>query len=443
MSDDDQYEEYEKRLDAFLKKYEYLSGGDNFENIRTITDDSELQDFRGAYHLMVYDRILDFVDMTLSWEESIGNPNYVAHNFLKNNFFSSPKTGNKYGISFVFKIFFPEIRNKTKFLFMVAYSNLKLHHTVYDFLGNHLSTECDTGVLVAFIIKSLNMNQLPDSIFQFGVKNTDKYFFNDPSSEITYLGIGEKEYSTVSASNILAGSFDLETMGIKHLKLIYPSFRQILTMGRYNGIAFEYDIWISRNWSKKWIINYYDDNSMSLFTHIPNKKVYDLLLSSPDVKISIKQRLISNYDNKPAQIESFINAMSRRFDQANHSIPDILPDEVKRIILEKTIKASFGEWRHHACTFHADEDGEGTRTFNTILNNIFSSPKKDDNDVEMEDVNNKKKRRPANLTGRGDRGKTKMAKTNATSRSFTIDQKKAIKRLAKKYKQAFEEFKSP
>ena len=397
-------------MQQVLRKLKGLSTTD-VEGLRDVINDDLMKGLDEGELLTVYDKILDFVDMTLDWDQQSLNPNIEAHRIITLMF--RENEGGKLEVTLNFKLVFHHIRNKTKFLYMMAFTDAPCDPSVFEFLGNYLNVECDTGILVAFILKSNDM-KVPDNVVQFWLRNSGRFFYHDPSCKSIYRGMGEIRYHTNVACNSLLGTLAGNIIDIKYMKLLYPSFVQVQNLGGPNGDAFDFDIWISQNWSQKWIVVYYNVNSMSLFAHIPNKKIYELLLDHPDVSSKTKSRLRSQYDMKGGQIKAFVKSMANKLDQANLSIPDILPDDVKRVILEKTVKASFREWRHHACTFHGDEEGESRKNFDIIFNEIFSS-----------------------------RSKAPSVETKATPRSFTTEQKKAIKKLAKKYKNAFEELKSP
>ena len=423
---------HEKELIEMLKNL----NPDDVEGLRNIMEHEYIMSLEIWEMMNVFDKALDFVDMSLDLSQQQLNPNIEVNKLLNLMFIDNDET-EQYEISLDLEIKFHAFRNKTKFLYMVAFSDHPFNQSVFEFFGNYLNAECDTGILTVFIIRSLKMNKIPSNIYQFWLRNQRRFFYHDPSCKTYYTSMDDTDYRVDSASNLLLGVFNKNTFDLQYAKHLYPSAGQIITLGAKYSEDYEFDVWVSKHWSKKFIIYYFNGFSyeFSLFAHIPNRKIYDLLLEDERVSGRTKDKLKKLYEEKQAGIESFTRIMSKIFDQANHSIPDILPDEVKKIILEKTIKASFAQWRHSACTFHGDEEGESVKTFDTILDNIFSSPKKDPN---------ASKKRTARQSGfKDDKGKTKWVKTKSEPRSFTAEQKKVIKKLAKKYKNAFDELKLP
>jgi hypothetical protein len=418
-------------MNQLLERIKKLNASD-VDGFRGVVNDDTITELGERELLTVYDELLNFVDMNLEWDQRGDNLNVIVHSII--TFLFKDNVQAMFTMSSEFKLLFHHINNKTKFLYMMAFTNAPFDPSIFNFLGNYLTIECDTGILTAFIIKSQYMNTIPDTIIQFWLMNSKRYFINDPSCKEYYIGKGGSEYGIQHASDILLSSLiDDLYEDIEYMKLLYPSFDKILSLEKSSDVSFDYDSWVARNWPQKFIPMYYGNTrKISLFKHIPNRQIYDMLINHPHVDSKVKSILKSHFELKRRHIDSFITTMSGKFYKANHSIPDILPDEIKRIILEKTIKASFTEWRHHACTFHGDEEGESVETFNHIINEIFSDPTP------------KKRKAKGGYTPKRKWVKTEAIETQSNIiMSFTTEQKEAIKILAQKYKNAFKELELP
>lgn len=385
-------------------------------NLREVANSELIEELNQAELLQVYDKLLDFVDMDIPWNVvGADNPNvYVIRNFTL--LFDDVDDDGDGMLDFPKNLwvdFHNGVRNKTKFLFLVASVNLKLSERTIKFLSEYLSApECNSMILGGIILKcKQTLSELSEHIIKFWLTNKDHYFFNDPKCEVEYVS---RDGNVININEV--SNFILQNIDNVH-KDLYPTLDVVVS---HVEKSFEYDLFIAEHWPKKWIIRYYNVDSSVLFDHIPTRKIYELLLSDPTVNVSVKQHLLTNYEKKPSIIQEYMSFLIKEFKGVHNSIPDILPDSVKRLILEKTIRQYPGV-NNRLSTFHGNGD-EVDSNISFILDRLFQEDHKrkskfDESEFEKE---------------------TKYQRTKSNYVDFTNEQKKWIKKLAKKYKEVLD-----
>jgi hypothetical protein len=406
-------------MEDYLERIKTLENGDTESLMALVLEIEHDEELEYKNFLKVFDKLLDLVDLKKSPYVSPNGTIFSLRSkvFTLDDDIFEPKSELKTELH--------SLKNKQKFILMVASDDEnKYHRSVVDLLATYMDTSYGSDVLAGLAMHCTSrLYGIPESLFQHWLNHRDKYFFGDSNCEPRVFTNSEGEFLWVpQACDKLLDQHNHKDPEL--LKSLYPTFGTVTRT--YGDYSYSFDRWISKKWSKKWLLEYY--NLRSSFDHIPNEDIYKLLIEDDTGKVnqSVKIALTGEYAKKKMKVKKERLRVAKEIEGAHLGIPDILPNNVKKVILKKMIEQNYNNWRRYLCVFHGDEDGEGDKFVDDLLYKMIENKP----DIIT------KKRKPS---FKDDKGKTKFPKTGSeVDNHFTTEQKKAVKKLAKKYQEIFD-----